>query len=358
MARPTTLFSLPPPLGRESFTAAVLARDGHACVLCGAREGAGVRLDAHHILERRLWPDGGYHLDNGATVCDQGPEGCHMRCERTDVSVEDLRLACGIARALLPPDLYEDQVYDKWGNIVLPNGQRMRGPLFHDPSVQKVIAHHLHLFTPFVKHPRTWHLPWSPGATSDDRILAHTTAFEGEEVVVTRKMDGEQFSGYRTGCHARSVDGRGHPSRDWAKRAWAERAHDLPEGWRVTCENLYAVHSLRYTDLPSFLMGFMVWDDSNTCLSWDDTVLWFGLLDLPVVDVLYRGPWDPQLIRDLHTPQDDAAHEGYVVRVAKAFPYQAFSRSVAKYVRAHHVTTDRHWMQGRRIEANGLASTR
>ena len=56
-APPTTM----PPrlLTRDEFRAAVLRRDGGRCLLCG-----GQADDAHHILERRLFPDGGYtHLD-------------------------------------------------------------------------------------------------------------------------------------------------------------------------------------------------------------------------------------------------------------------------------------------------------
>lgn len=97
-------------LGRDAFREGVFARDGHACVLCGAPA-----QDAHHIIERRLWPDGGYYLDNGASVC--GP--CHLRCETTEVSVETLRAACGIRTILVPPDLYTDRLYDKWGNVLM-----------------------------------------------------------------------------------------------------------------------------------------------------------------------------------------------------------------------------------------------
>ena len=34
------------------------------CVLCDA-----VAVDAHHVLDRKLYPDGGYYLGNGAAVC-------------------------------------------------------------------------------------------------------------------------------------------------------------------------------------------------------------------------------------------------------------------------------------------------
>ncbi|MEV0787225.1 RNA ligase family protein [Streptomyces sp. NPDC050423] len=40
-------------------------------------------------------------------------------------------------------------------------------------------------------YPRTPHLPWSPGAASDDVRLADLAGLTGTEVVVTEKLDGE-----------------------------------------------------------------------------------------------------------------------------------------------------------------------
>jgi len=347
---------LPAPLSRPAFRAAVLARDGHRCVRCGRSEAHGIRLDAHHILERRLWPDGGYHLANGATLCDEGPQGCHWLAETTALSVEEIRALCAITQPLLPPDFYGDSPTDKWGNPILEDGRRAKGPLFEDASVQHILQDHLHLFTDRVKYGRTWHLPWSPGATSDDRMWADCTPFLGQEVVATRKMDGEHFTGYPDGVsHARAIDGPSHPTRAWARAFWARRAHDLPPGWRLCGENLYAVHSLTYTNLPGYLMGYSIWDAHNRCLSWDDTATWMALLDVPMVPVLWRGIWDERAIRALHTPKDDATHEGYVVRLAGSFPAADFGRALAKYVRAGHVGTDRHWRHRAVHAANGLA---
>ena len=345
------------PLSRTDFKTRVLERDGHRCVKCNRSLNDGVRLDAHHILERRLWPDGGYHLDNGATLCDDGEQGCHWQAETTQLSVEEIRSLCGISRPLLPPDLYPDTPVDKWGNPILDDGRRARGPLFDDPSVQKILTDHLHLFTDRVKYGRTWHLPWSPGATSDDRIWKDCSPFIGREVVVTRKMDGEHFTGYADGAsHARAIDGAPHPSRSWARAFWGRRAHDLPAGWRLCGENLYAVHALHYTDLPGYLMGYSLWDEHNRCLPWDDTVTWLELLDVPSVPVLWRGIWDERAVRALHGPRDDATHEGYVVRLADGFDYIQFPRSLAKYVRAGHVGPGQHWRH-RPVQAiNGLAS--
>ena len=351
-------------LTRDEFRTQVFARDGHRCVICGNEARDGVRLDAHHIIERRLWTDGGYYLDNGATLCDHGnssgfPMGCHSNAETTELSVEAVRIAAKIEKIVLPEDMYADHVYDKWGNIVLDNGKRTKGPLFNDESVQKILKHHpdfADLFVEYVKYPRTYHLPWSPGKTEDDRTLKDTAVFAGRRVIITRKMDGENFSGYTNYCHARSVDGRSHYTRDWAKNFWMQRSYELPEGWRVCAENLYAVHSIRYAALPGYLLGFGIWNDRNQCLGWDETVEWFTLLDMPTVPVLFDGIWDEEAVKKLYNEKTDRdVHEGYVVRLADAFEYRDFKTSVAKFVRANHVATQKHWFYGSsNHEVNGV----
>jgi hypothetical protein len=318
-------------------------------VLCGAQA-----QDAHHILERRLWPDGGYILDNLASVCGH----CHLLCEQTYYSVEEVREAAGITKVVVPPHMYPDETYDKWGNTVRPDGSICPGELFWDESVQKVLMASGRAFTHQVKYPRTHHLPWSPGVTEDDRIIDPTalTRLAWEEVVVTAKMDGENTSLYSDGyVHARSVDGASHESQSWVRSMWAKVAHDLPYGWRVCGENLYAVHSIKYSDLPSYLMVFSIWNERNECLSWDETCEWAELLGFPTVPVLYRGPWDEGVIRWLYDERDRETMEGYVVRTTSGFQYRQFKYRVAKFVRAGHVTTDRHWKAGRKVEPNGLA---
>lgn len=51
-------------LTRDDFREFVFKRDNHKCVVCGEPA-----VDAHHILERRLFHDSGYYLDNGASLC-------------------------------------------------------------------------------------------------------------------------------------------------------------------------------------------------------------------------------------------------------------------------------------------------
>lgn len=203
----------------------------------------------------------------------------------------------------------------------------------------------------YTKYPRTHHLPWSLGVSSDDVRMINTDHFVGREVVVTEKMDGENTSLYRDHLHARSLDSRHHPSRDWVKRWHSSIAADIPEGWRVCGENLYAQHSIAYQHLKSYFYGFSLWNANNDCLSWSETTEWFDLLGIDTPPVLYRGVWDEVLIRQLY--MDEVSMEGYVVRLADQYSYDAFQQSVAKWVRPNHVQTDQHWMQAE-IVANGL----
>ena len=125
----------------------------------------------------------------------------------------------------------------------------------------------------------------------------------------------------------------------------------------MCAENLYAVHSIRYDALPGYLLGFGMWNDRNQCLGWDETVEWFALLDMPTVPVLYDGVWDEAAVKKLYNEKTDRdVHEGYVVRLADAFEYKDFKTSVAKFVRANHVTSASHWFYGsNNHEVNGVA---
>lgn len=267
-----------------------------------------------------------------------------------------MRIACSIRKVIVPSHLYDDQPYDKWGNPVLSNGQRLKGELFFDESVQKILSKGgvLGMFTDWVKYPRTHHLPWSENVNDDDRVIQSMDTFKGCRVVVTEKMDGENTSLYENYIHARSVDGRSHPSRDWVKQFWSQIKSDIPAGWRICGENLYAKHSIHYSQLPTYFMGFSMWDDRNLCLSWDDTQEWFSLLGIRSVPVIYDGIYDESVFRKLWDAKDWHEKEGYVIRVADSIKYADFRYKVAKYVRKDHIQTIKHWMHGQRIERNQL----
>ena len=198
--------------------------------------------------------------------------------------------------------------------------------------------------THYTKFPRTWHLPWSPGMSSDDKMMSGTKVFEGQRVIATKKMDGENTSCYHDYyTHARSLENEFHESRTWVKNWWAHRAADLPEFWKIVVENLYAKHSIAYTDLPDLALGFHVWNDRGVCLGWDDTLDYFGLLRIHPVEVLYDGIYDEKAIRAIERSLSPTLDEGYVLRLAGEIPFDDYRRCVGKFVRKNHVQSAEHW---------------
>jgi hypothetical protein len=182
--------------------------------------------------------------------------------------------------------------------------------------------------------------------------------FEGKEVVVTEKMDGENTSIYRDHYHARSLDSPYHPSRTYVGKLQGRVGWQVPEGWRICGENMYAKHSIKYTSLEDYFLVFSIWNADNVCLSWDETLEWCELLDLTFVPVLYRGKYNEDLFRgwteeSLNSRSPDPV-EGYVIRTAGSFAYEDFTPNVAKWVRKGHVQpTEGHWMS-KQVEPNEL----
>ena len=200
-----------------------------------------------------------------------------------------------------------------------------------------------------MKYPRTFHLPWSLGYTSDDKVLKDMSCFEGNTFIITEKMDGENSTLAREYYHARSLDSKDHPSRSWIKQFHASIKRDIPEGWRICGENLYAKHSISYDNLKSYFYCFSIWDENNYCLSWKETVEFCQLLGIEHVPILRDDfmwtEWVPRLMEDHDwTGYNPATMEGYVVRNSDGFVYEDFGDNVAKFVRPNHVTTDTHWM--------------
>ena len=85
-------------LTREEFKKQVFARTNGKCCVPGCSCKA---VDAHHIMDRKLWNDGGYYLSNGAALCEKHhldaehgditPKQCldYMHIKLTDIKVPD-----------------------------------------------------------------------------------------------------------------------------------------------------------------------------------------------------------------------------------------------------------------------------
>ena len=117
-------------LTRDEFDLIVKLRAKHRCVFCEKPA-----VDAHHILDRKLFSDGGYYPGNGAAVCEEH----HWLCETAVYGVSYVRMTAGIKQPVLPPNFSSTLIYDKWGNLINEDGSRTYGPLKGDDGMEKAL---------------------------------------------------------------------------------------------------------------------------------------------------------------------------------------------------------------------------
>jgi len=211
------------------------------------------------------------------------------------------------------------------------------------------------------KYNRTFHFPFSPGATNDDKIATSMEELIGAPIVITEKMDGSNTSLEFDGCFARTHSGPpSHPSFDGLKALHAAQRWNIPHDMQFFGEWCFAKHSIEYSELPGYWMMFGVrnfhpqkayTDLTGTYWeSWKDVELWAGLWDVPTVPVLYKGAVSSErelkeLVESFMNQPSSCGgiREGVVVRVAGGFLDENFSKCVLKCVRANHVQTSEHW---------------
>ena len=209
------------------------------------------------------------------------------------------------------------------------------------------------------KYSRTFHYPFSPGTTSDDRInhqyekaLTHIS-----NLVHTEKLDGENTCLNQYGVFARShASPTRHPWANYLKERWHFIKSELGE-LEIFGENLYAIHSIEYLHLESHFFVFAI-RELDQWLSWEEVCFYAQLLDFPTVPVInIDNDMDASFQETLEElakqpssfgsrdafEQTPCSMEGIVSRNAASFSVDTFKDNVFKYVRAHHVKTDVHW---------------
>ena len=206
-----------------------------------------------------------------------------------------------------------------------------------------------------IKYPRTPHLPFSEGATNDDKYLSkealeHLKSLP--ELVVTEKMDGGNLTFYKNHFHGRSLDSGTHSWDSFSRSVWAKMRHEIPEGWRISGESLYAKRSVGYENLPGPYLVFGIWNQDNVLLSWKETEEWCDLLNLPHVPVLYKGGDFNSAIKVWKESLNEKVSEGFVLRNSDSFKYSDFDMNIAKYVRKNHVQTSADWRHRDDFEVN------
>lgn len=325
-------------MNRRKFRQEVFGRDGGVCVVPWCKTPA---EDAHHILERGLWDEGGYFPENGASVCDEH----HRAAEENDIPPQAFWRWVGIDEPTYPDGI--EPPADKWG-------EPFDAPPWKEHRDR-------------IKYPSTGHLPFSPEWDDTRADFGSVDSLIGIPLVVTLKMDGgnamlvkdtDEPVRARNGAHA------DHESFDrLKKRYWDENVYEnLPGHLQVFGENLYAKHSIHYgcdCEPPCDDVGppvrdtfqvFGVYDTRHDLwLSWDETRRLASKLGFRTALVMGKMSFDNenQFYGDLNRLAEhcvDDGHEGVIVRSRYPFHYGQFGRYVAKYVREGHVDPDaKHW---------------
>lgn len=194
---------------------------------------------------------------------------------------------------------------------------------------------------------KIFHFSWSENLQNDDRKLPDDNIFVGKDIIASLKLDGECTGMTRNVCHARSTDGRDHPSRHWVKALHAQIKYNIPKNYEIFGENVFATHSIPYFDLPTYFFVFLIVDEDNQCLDWDTTEWVAHHLGLKTVPILYDGIWDKELVKKCQKescPMGWAKEqEGYVVRSLEPFHWNDFQMNYGKFVRKNHVRTNEFW---------------
>lgn len=200
------------------------------------------------------------------------------------------------------------------------------------------------------KYPRTYHLPWSPGATSDDKISKSTNNLIGIDIVITEKLDGSNTSMVNNGVYARSH--AAFTTSPWSvkvRQLHSILKRDIPKDMFLFGENMEGIHSIEYSKLtsPFYLFGIR---DNNVWIPWNYVKEWAYLLNIPTVPILFEGKVNTfeelkSLVEELTKKKSvlGGELEGVVVRTSGNFHNDDFKDNVQKWVRKNHVQTDEHW---------------
>ena len=209
-----------------------------------------------------------------------------------------------------------------------------------------------------IKYPRTLHLSCSPGKTQDDKTCdtadIQKLIDDGVDFVITSKLDGGNCALKSDGVFARSHAAPTYCTTfDYVKNVhyYANLPLIQDDGLVVFGENLFAIHSIEYTNLKDYFYMFgVVLQETETFVDWDTLLDYAEKMRMPVVPVVYEGKiesleWLENFINQQMESESalGGEQEGFVVRVRSAFSVDEFGSKVFKWVRRNHISTDEHW---------------
>lgn len=372
-------------MSRKEFRETCVSRDGGECIVpacnkevTASAEGPG---DAHHIIERKLWEDGGYIPENGASVCNE-----HHRFAEDNI---------------IPP-----QAFWRWlelEEIPVPNpsGATIWSLINKSDDVTSINKWGDEFEVPpwreyreNIKYPSTRHLPFSHERDDDDTAHETLNWATNMPLIATVKMDGGNAMLVKDSDNPiRARNGR-HADKDHFDMAkqwyWENDLYSkIPEHLQVFGEWLYAKHSIHYgcdcdekcddvgPALYDYFQVFGIYDTRyDLWLGWTETLRVadsLGLSTVPAIGTVAHQAYDEidpvygpyglgqydntqRLWNDLYELSQDVVnngHEGIVIRSAYPFHYGQMDERLGKYVRPGHVKDDEgHWSHRETIQNN------
>jgi len=205
-----------------------------------------------------------------------------------------------------------------------------------------------------MKYPRTYHLPFSPGAP-EDKIIKDINTLLNVPVIITEKLDGSNVSIMSDKCFARShANPPKHASFDMFKAFHAQVKHLIPLQVQLFGEWLYAKHSIEYENLPGYFLLFGVRNiNTQMWTSWSSVEKIAEIIGVYTVPVISRNTVfsNEKELKNLiqhyykFPSMYSKQREGFVIRHKNEFNNDNFQQCVAKWVRAEHNQIDEHWMR-------------
>jgi hypothetical protein len=214
---------------RKKFRRVCVERDDRECVIpsCNSTVTANPEEngEVHHIIERKLWDDGGYFEKNGASVCNHH----HRLAEDNIIPPQAFWYWINVDNPETPSG--KDVNIDKWGDEMSePRWQEYRNN---------------------IKYPSTRHLPWSHEQDRDDTSHKKIEKFLGYDLIVSIKMDGSNCMLVEDSENpVRARNGR-HADKnhfDMCKKMYWENNlyNKIPSNLQIFGEWLYSKHSIHY----------------------------------------------------------------------------------------------------------------
>lgn len=378
---------------RRKFREQVFDRDDNTCTVpwCDAPAD-----EAHHIIERALWDNGGYIVPNGASVCNPN----HQYAEKNIIPPQAFWMWLNIQSPATPTwsKNVKQSMLDTWGWF--DDVESLTGTWNVDKWGEPFVRPYNEHLRDTIKYQSTRHLLplyWHDDTLASERIENDDTEVQsldhlvGIPLVITRKMDGGNcmlVSDTETPVRARNGSSPEDTMRPLYRDGglyWQQKVNQkLPDHLQVFGEWLYAKHSIHYgcdcetpcddigpslseltgvTDDRAYFQVFGVFNTAlNVWLSWPSTQRIADELGFPTVPVLYSEeglatatfetvPEARQALLEYAHQVVAEGGEGIVVRSKHPYHYGQFPTRLGKYVRENHVDDDAtHWSNREVVE--------